>query len=53
MLAESQRLNNKLHTDKRDDSKVEQKKNVKGQVVLSTETNVLNNEQFAWKHGNS
>ncbi len=50
--SEHQRLNNELCTDRRDDSKMEPKKNFKGQAVLSTEMTVLSDKQFARNRGN-
>ncbi len=50
--AESQKLNNELCMDRKDNSKVDQKKNFKGQAVFSAETNAPSNEQFARKCGN-
>ncbi len=51
--SEHQRLNNELRLDRKDESRMEPRKNFKGWAMLSAETTVLSDEQFAGKRGNS
>ncbi len=50
--AEHQRLNNELNLNRRDDLKMEPKRNLKGQTLLSADMTLLGDDEFAGKQGN-
>ncbi len=47
--AERQKLNNELNPNKRDEQKMEPKKNLRGQALLSADTALPGDEQFTGK----
>ncbi len=49
---EHQRLNNELNLNRRYEPKMEQKKNVRGKAMLSADTTLPGDDQFAGKWGN-